>query len=72
MPRLPRIPVPNVRFPHIPWRLRVLAGCVGVFGGFALLILAFATHSLLLTFLALGGVGQGVATLHFPYSASEG
>ena len=61
MPRLPRIPVPNVRFPHIPWRLRVLAGCVGVFGG-----------SLLLSFLALGGVGQGVATLLFPYSAYEG
>lgn len=64
MPRLPRL-----RIPHIPFRLRVLLACVGIFGGFALLIVAFATHSLLLTFLALGGIGQGVATLLFPYSA---
>ena len=61
--------LPRVRIPHIPFRLRILLACVGVFGGFALLILAFAVHSLLLTFLALGGIGQGVATLLFPYSA---
>jgi len=61
--------LPSLRIPHIPYRLRVLLGCLGVFGGFALLILAFATHSLLLTFLALGGIGQGVATLLFPFSA---
>ena len=64
-----RIPMPNVRIPHIPYRVRIAAACIGVFGGFALLLLAFATHSLLLTFLALGGIGQGVATLLFPYSA---
>jgi hypothetical protein len=66
---MPAVPLPSIRIPHIPFRLRVLLGCVGVFGGFALLILAFATNSLLLTFLALGGIGQGVATLLFPYSA---
>jgi hypothetical protein len=66
VPRLPRI-----RLPYLPWKLRVLLGCVGVFGGFALLILSFATHSLLLALLALGGIGQGVATLLFPYSPYE-
>lgn len=66
MPKLPAI-----RFPHIPFRVRVLLACLGIFGGLALLIVAFATHSLLLTFLALGGIGQGVATLLFPYAAYE-
>ncbi|HEY7462439.1 MAG TPA: hypothetical protein VIC59_11285 [Gemmatimonadota bacterium] len=66
MPKLPAI-----RIPHIPFRVRVLLGCLGIFGGLALLIVAFATHSLLLTFLALGGIGQGVATLLFPYAAYE-
>lgn len=66
MPRLPAI-----RIPHLPFRVRVLLACLGVFGGLALLIVAFATHSLLLTFLALGGIGQGVATLLFPYAAYE-
>ena len=65
MPLQRRIRVP---IPHLPYRLRVLLGCVGVFGGFALLLVAFATHSLLLTLLALGGIGQGVAALLFPYS----
>jgi hypothetical protein len=65
--RLPKLP--SVKIPHIPFRLRVLVACFGIFGGFALLIAAFAFHSLLLTFLALGGIGQGVATLLFPYSA---
>ncbi len=67
MPKLP-----SIQIPHIPWRVRVLVACIGVFGGFALLIAAFALHSLLLTFLALGGIGQGVATLLFPYSAYHG
>ena len=66
MPRLPAI-----RIPHIPFRVRVLLACLGIFGGLALLIVAFATHSLLLTFLALGGIGQGVATLLIPYAAYE-
>jgi uncharacterized membrane protein HdeD (DUF308 family) len=66
MPKLPAI-----RIPHIPFRVRVLLGCLGIFGGLALLIVAFVTHSLLLTFLALGGIGQGVATLLFPYAAYE-
>ncbi len=66
MPKLPAI-----RIPHLPFRVRVLLACLGVFGGLALLIVAFATHSLLLTFLALGGIGQGVATLLFPYAAYE-
>jgi hypothetical protein len=66
MPRLPAIHIP-----HIPFRVRVLLACLGIFGGLALLIVAFATHSLLLTFLALGGIGQGVATLLFPYAAYE-
>jgi hypothetical protein len=61
--------LPRIRIPHIPYRLRVALACFGIFGGFALLILAFATHSLLLAVLALGGIGQGVATLLFPYSA---
>lgn len=64
MPKLPPL-----RIPHLPYRLRVILGCIGVFGGFALLIAAFAQNSLLLTLLALGGIGQGVATLLFPYSA---
>jgi hypothetical protein len=64
MPKLPSLPIP-----HIPFRVRVLLACLGIFGGLALLIVAFATNSLLLTFLALGGVGQGVATLLFPYAA---
>ena len=66
MPKLPAI-----RIPHIPFRVRVLLACLGIFGGLALLIVAFATHSLLLTFLALGGIGQGVATLLIPYAAYE-
>ena len=66
MPKLPTIPIP-----YIPFRMRVLFACLGIFGGLALLIVAFATHSLLLTFLALGGVGQGVATLLIPYAAYE-
>jgi hypothetical protein len=61
--------LPSIQIPHIPFRMRVLLACLGVFGGLALLIVAFATHSLLLTFLALGGIGQGVGTLLFPYSA---
>jgi hypothetical protein len=61
--------LPSIRFPYLPYRLRVLLGCIGVFGGFALLIAAFALNSLLLAFLALGGIGQGVATLLFPYAA---
>jgi hypothetical protein len=61
--------LPRLRIPYLPFRLRVLLACIGVFGGFALLIIAFATNSLLLTFLALGGVGQGVGTLLFPYAA---
>ncbi|MBA2564756.1 MAG: hypothetical protein H0V09_04955 [Gemmatimonadetes bacterium] len=65
----PRPGLPRIRIPHIPFRLRILVGCIGIFGGFALLVTAFATHSLLLTFLALGGIGQGVGTLLFPYSA---
>ena len=60
---------PRIRIPHLPYRWRVILGCLGVFGGFLLLIVAFATHSLLLTLLALGGIGQGVAALLFPYSA---
>ena len=63
MPRLP-----DIRLPYLPWKLRVLLGSVGVFGGFALLIVSFATHSLLLAILAVGGVGQGVAALLFPHS----
>ena len=46
----------------------MLLGSVGVFGGIALLIFSFATHSLLLAILAVGGVGQGVAALLFPHS----
>lgn len=63
MPRLP-----DIRLPYLPWKLRVLLACVGVFGGFALLIVSFAVHSLLLAILAAGGVGQGVAVLLFPHS----
>jgi hypothetical protein len=66
---VPRLP--SIRLPYLPWKLRVLLGCVGVFGGFALLILSFATHSLLLAILAVGGIGPGVATLLFPNSPYE-